>query len=202
MWERAGVVVLSKIEDDYKCKLEQTRGSTRCEESPDKTQKVFILGCIPDYLTLLAFKYYILNYAVQSLSWLMAYKNASHLIYTKVIYTDLALWVEPNFKSNKMLEYCRCPFPSLFTCSSQRDDTKLCTISQPTSLRCAHLDINLKRTNIEFGGRPTLTSCKWYEMSRKKKCCPMKNFQHHGQLSGCGPDSTASWHLPALLLHI
>lgn len=89
-------------------------------------------------------------------------------------------------------------------CASEAADGKVqrASISQPTPLRCAHLDINLKRTNIESGGRPTLTSCKWYEMSREIKktsflCRLMKNFQHHRQLS----DSTVSWHLPALLLH-
>lgn len=56
-------------------------------------------------------------------------------------------------------------------CASEAADGKVqrASISQPTSLRCAYLDINLKRTNIESGGRPTLTSCKWYEMSRKEK---------------------------------
>lgn len=147
----------------------------------------------------------------------MAYKNTSYLICTKVIYTDLALWVEPNFKSNKMLEYCQCPFPSLFTGSSRRNDTILCFWScRWKSAACLHQPANIlkMRTHryqfkahkywVWWEADSYIMQMIWSEQEKKTSllCRLMKNFQHHGQLSGCGPDSTFSWHLPALLLHI
>lgn len=144
----------------------------------------------------------------------MAYKNTSYLIYTILISLyGLNLISNPIKCWNIVSAPYRVSSPAHLKemipyCASAAADGKVqrASISQPTSLRSTHLDINLKHKNIESGWKPTLTSCKWYEMSRGGRktsllCRLMKNFQHHGQLSGCGPDLTVSWHLPALLLH-